>query len=153
MLKDKMPNLEFRDEDETFLLTVNKNGTDIKIRLDIRIFPGDQAKSNPVGGDRSEPNMLPYLPPPVGRIQLSLNPFTMLGQLVSPEFLAKFTSIVCIILCCMLFLMCIPMMFSNAVTILGLKMLGFSWTSHIGQEILRFRRKLTENQDLLNDIV
>jgi hypothetical protein len=33
------------------------------------------AKLAPVGQGRSSPNQLPYLPPPIGRIKLSLNPF------------------------------------------------------------------------------
>ena len=71
MLKDKMPpdtNVEFRDEDDSFLLTAIRDGREIKVRIDLRIFPGDAAKNTQVGEARSEPNMLPYLPPPVGRI-------------------------------------------------------------------------------------
>ena len=82
LLKEKMPeglSLEFRDADESFVATVMRNGKPIKIRLDLRIFPGEDAKANPVGTDRSEPNICPYLNAPEGRIQFSWNPFTMLG--------------------------------------------------------------------------
>ena len=81
MLKDKMPpktNLEFRDEDDSFLLTAVRDDREIKVRIDLRIFPGDAAKNSPVGEARAEPNMAPYLPPPEGRITFSFNPFTML---------------------------------------------------------------------------
>jgi hypothetical protein len=36
------------------------------------------ASRNKVGGGRTEPNNTPYLPPPVGRLEWSLNPFKML---------------------------------------------------------------------------
>ena len=48
------------------------------MRIGINITPGEMAKSNPVGNGRTEPNQSPYLPPPVGRISFSLNPFSML---------------------------------------------------------------------------
>jgi len=83
LIKEKMPegmSLEFRGADESFILSVEKDGKKpIKVRLDLRIFPGEDAKANPVGADRSEPNINPYLNAPEGRIQLSWNPFTMLG--------------------------------------------------------------------------
>lgn len=69
-LKPQMPpgtHLEFRDDD-TFFLGTMKDGKLIKIRLDLRIMPGVQAKATPVGSARTEPNMEPYLPAPVGRI-------------------------------------------------------------------------------------
>lgn len=37
-----------------------------------------RAKANPVGKGRSEPNASPFCPEPKGRLQLSLNPFTMI---------------------------------------------------------------------------
>ena len=79
-LKKRMPkgfHLEFKSDD-TFILTTKKDGKDIQIRLDLRIMPAVVAKSREVGSGRENPNMEPYLPPPVGRIQFSLNPFKML---------------------------------------------------------------------------
>ena len=70
--------IEFRDDD-TFYLTCFKDGEAIKIRLDLRILPGEMAKTLEVGKARNEPNMEPYLPPPVGRIQFSYNPFAMMA--------------------------------------------------------------------------
>ena len=52
---------------------------------------------HPVGKGRDEPNMNPYLPPPVGRVKFSWNPFTMLNQLTGPKFRKKCYCIVCII--------------------------------------------------------
>jgi len=70
--------LDFVDENNFWMICV-KDGTKIKCKFDLRVFPGDQAKANPVGGARSDPNQEPYLPPPVGRISFSLNPFKMLS--------------------------------------------------------------------------
>ena len=75
--------MEFEDED-SFWLSVHtaKSEKPIKIRLDIRVLPGADALSQKVGDARSEPNNSPYLPSPIGRMQLSLNPITILGQCV-----------------------------------------------------------------------
>ena len=80
-LQKKMPpgtSLEFRDSDDSFVLTTQKNGKDIQIRIDLRIVPVKIAKAKPLGAARENPNMEPHLPPPVGRIEFSLNPFKML---------------------------------------------------------------------------
>jgi len=69
--------LEFR-EDGSFYLTTYKDGKAIKLRIDLRIMPAEVASKRQVGSGRENPNMEPYLPPPVGRIQFSLNPFKML---------------------------------------------------------------------------
>ena len=82
-LKNSLPKdfkIEFKDDD-TFILTsttLNKDGKPCKVRLDLRILPILTAKNMDVGAGRNEPNTAPYLPPPVGRIEFSLNPFKML---------------------------------------------------------------------------
>jgi hypothetical protein len=43
----------------------------------LNITPGEMAAANKVGDGRSEPNHSPYLPPPVGRLTFTLNPFAM----------------------------------------------------------------------------
>ena len=48
------------------------------MRVDIRLYPLSTAEANPVGSARNDANMEPYLPPPVGRMEFSLNPFKML---------------------------------------------------------------------------
>ena len=115
--------LKFRDDD-TFFLVTRKEGKEIKVRLDLRIIPGAQATANSVGKARTEPNMEPYLPPPVGRIQFSLNPFKMLSQLMSKEFMAKFGSILCLIICIALCIAMAPMIASDLVSKLMLKIFG-----------------------------
>ena len=63
-------------------MTVKKDGKDIKLRLDIKILPEQMAKAAPVGAARSEPNLDPYLMPPVGRIEFTANPLKMLVSLL-----------------------------------------------------------------------
>ncbi|CAM9603592.1 unnamed protein product [Heterosigma akashiwo] len=65
-----------------------------KVCLSISIYPKDQANAQPVGFGRSAPNMNPYCPPPVGRLKFSLNPFSMLSQLLGPK-------ITCYVICCL----------------------------------------------------
>ena len=115
--------IDFRDDD-TFYLGVVKDDKVIKVRLDLRIVPEAVATVNPVGSARQEPNQEPYLPPPVGRIAFSLNPFTMLGQLMGKEFMAKFMSIFLVVACCALLIAMAPMIFSNFISTLTMKMFG-----------------------------
>jgi len=80
--------LEFDKENPNcFWLTTTRKATEdgkdkvfenIKILLDVRIFPKKLADTCKVGEGRQEPNIEPYLPPPKGRIIFALNPFKML---------------------------------------------------------------------------
>jgi hypothetical protein len=54
---------------------VSKNG---KLLIAIQIVSVEEAEESPVGSGRREPNINPYLPPPVGRMKLSANPLSML---------------------------------------------------------------------------
>lgn len=84
-MKEKLGDykLEFYDEDSFYVNTVDKDGKYCgKVRISVNVTPGEHAKSNPVGNGRTEPNQSPYLPPPVGRISFSLNPFTMLVRII-----------------------------------------------------------------------
>ena len=51
-----------------------------EICYSIQIWPKDKALVMPVGAARSEPNTNPYLPPPVGRLKWSWNPFVLGGH-------------------------------------------------------------------------
>ena len=48
------------------------------IQCTLHIYPEDLAEKNKQAVGREEPNSDPFCPPPVGRIELSLNPFKML---------------------------------------------------------------------------
>lgn len=56
-----------------------------EIQCSLQIIPKELADKNPQGVGREAPNSDPYCPPPEGRIQLSLNPFKMLAQLIPPK--------------------------------------------------------------------
>jgi hypothetical protein len=45
--------------------------------MSIELLPKNQAEASKVGEGRNEPNVNPYLPPPQGRFEWSLNPFKM----------------------------------------------------------------------------
>ena len=101
--KQKLSNIEFagKDEDEEgnkFWVQLEKQGKQGgRVLCSLEIVPQWYADMHPVGKGRDEPNMNPYLPPPVGRIKFSLNPFTMLNQLTGPKFRKKCYCIICII--------------------------------------------------------
>ena len=83
-MKSKGISIKFKDEN-SFFIDIIGSGFDKKgkreitgkIRLQIDIYPKDQAEANKVGEARQEPNCNPYLPPPIGRLSFSLNPFKM----------------------------------------------------------------------------
>lgn len=49
-----------------------------KVMLSLEILPHWKAQICKVGKGRDEPNINPYLPPPIGRFEFTLNPFKML---------------------------------------------------------------------------
>ena len=70
-----------------------------EVCLSIQIVPKPQVDSRPNGFGRDEPNNNPYCPPPMGRMELSVNPCFMLKQLLGPELWRKFCCCVgCIVL-------------------------------------------------------
>ena len=127
--------IEFRSDDDSFYLFTMKDGKEITLRIDLRIFPKALAVKKPLGLARENPNMEPYLPPPVGRIEFSLNPFKMLAQLVGPEFLAKIYGIICLLLCCTLCIFMAPMILSNFGSTILMKMFGIMWTTKRCREV------------------
>ncbi|CAG9328112.1 unnamed protein product [Blepharisma stoltei] len=87
-----------------------------KIKISFELVPKDAALNNPVGEGRSDPNVDPFLPEPTGRFKWSWNPLSLISQMCGPEFKAKICLSICLILCCMMIVFCIPMIFSNIVT-------------------------------------
>ena len=105
-----MDNLKFSDDNTSFWLELKNREVDEKtgksnvvsngrLRIQIEIHPVELARQNPVGQAREEPNVNPYLPLPVGRMTLSLNPLKMLNQLVGPGLRRKLYTYCCIALC------------------------------------------------------
>jgi len=109
--------IEFVDNDTFNVIckVTQDDGTicNAKLRLDMRLYPGDDAKANPVGEARSDSNMQPFLPPPIGRISFSLNPFAMLSQLMGPALWNKIKAGICLVCCLALCIASIPMVASN----------------------------------------
>ncbi len=62
----------------------------------------EDAKKNPTGKGRDQPNQHPYLPNPSGRFSFSMNPMTMLSQLFGPK--VKRQACLAICLCISLFI-------------------------------------------------
>jgi hypothetical protein len=48
-----------------------------RVQVSFELVPAEQAEACPVGSGRDDPNIDPFLPPPVGRIKFSWNPFDM----------------------------------------------------------------------------
>ena len=69
-----------------------------RVLCSLEILPQWKADLTKVGKGRDEPNLDPYLPPPVGRFEFSLNPFKMLNQCVGPKFRRKMYCWICLCL-------------------------------------------------------
>ena len=87
-----------------------------KVSISFELIPQASADNNKVGEARDEPNHSPVLGPPVGRFKFSLNPLSMLGQLVGPELKRKVCLILCVVLCCMLLAFSMPIFWTTAMT-------------------------------------
>ena len=107
--KKVLSNIEFaaKDEDEEgvkFWVQLEKDGKKGgRVLCSLEVMPQWYADLHPVGKGRDEPNMNPYLPPPVGRISFTLNPFKMLNQLTGPKFRKKCYCL-CFSICCTVYL-------------------------------------------------
>ena len=60
-----------------------------RVLCSLEILPKNIADTEAVGKAREEPNTNPYLPPPVGRLEFTLNPFKMINQCIGPKFRKK----------------------------------------------------------------
>ena len=111
-----------RKENEKFFVQFTtkdefgKSSNTGKVLISIEILPEAKALAINNGEGRSEPNIEPILPTPEGRIQFTLNPIKMLGQLVGPELKRKIFMYVCLALCCFLCVMMFPMLIANSFT-------------------------------------
>ena len=109
---DEKPN-----KDNKFWLPMRKPGVDGKpgeitgaVLCSLEILPKWKADICQVGLGRDEPNVNPYLPPPLGRFEFSLNPFKMFKQCVGPKMRKKVCQIIVIIFCLIWCLFLIPYM-------------------------------------------
>ena len=114
---EKIPNVEFlspeEDPDGTkFWVQMYKGGVNSerkgRVLCSLQVLPKWKAEMNPVGKGRDEPNVDPYLPPPIGRIEFTLNPFKMINQLVGPKFRKKCYMAICCTLLVLYLIVVIP---------------------------------------------
>jgi otoferlin len=89
-----------------------------KIRIQIDVFPKEQAEKNKVGEARQDPNHSPFLKPPEGRLELTMDPLKMARQLVGPELQRKIIRYLLCGACLALCVMLIPLIFGNIISTL-----------------------------------
>jgi hypothetical protein len=84
MKKEGDKGFEWHEEGDSFWLPmISKNNTTgelednghVRIRIDITTM--EFAETNKVGSAREDPNIEPFLPPPIGRLTFSFNPCDM----------------------------------------------------------------------------
>lgn len=113
-------NLKFDPDEKTQfwmnVLSINDKGKTISrgnLKVSVDVYPSKDAENNPVGKGRDDPNLNPFLPPPTGRLELSLNPCKMLDQMIDADTKRKILCYCCCLAFCALIIMMIPMIFSN----------------------------------------
>lgn len=78
------------------------------VQISLELVDGHMARNDPVGTGRALPNKQPYLPPPLGRVKLTLNPFGMCYQLLGPKLCVRVACPLCCACCCMLIIVLAP---------------------------------------------
>ena len=110
-LKDYMGENEFKyEDDDSFWINMKGKDGEIngRMRVQIDVIPKELADSYKNAEGRAEPNHTPFLPPPTGRIQWSLNPLTMLKQCVAPHLINKVLCGICILICVIICILSLP---------------------------------------------
>jgi hypothetical protein len=116
---EKWSQRALRKESEKFFVnfeSIDSNGKIVgtgKVLISAEIIPQAKADACKNGEGRSEPNIEPNLPPPEGRIQLTMNPVKMISQMVGPELKKKAMIWCCLIVCVMLCVFIFPMIVAN----------------------------------------
>jgi hypothetical protein len=78
------------------------------LAISLQIWPKEKAAALPSGPARNEPNVNPMLPPPVGRLQWSWNPFVLGSELCGPKLCATFTCCLLAVAFILLMIFCQP---------------------------------------------
>eukprot|EP01006_Ploeotia_vitrea_P017020 TRINITY_DN48009_c0_g3_i1.p2 TRINITY_DN48009_c0_g3~~TRINITY_DN48009_c0_g3_i1.p2 ORF type:complete len:440 (-),score=253.12 TRINITY_DN48009_c0_g3_i1:22-1176(-) len=91
----------------------NFEGTQGKLEVSIELLPESVGTQFPAGPGRSEPNQNPVLPPPEGRMIWTLNPITMLRQILGDKLFFKLCAICFVALVLGAIGMVAPMIMSN----------------------------------------
>ena len=87
-----------------------------RVQVSLELVPVTQAQACPVGEGRSEPNLDPFLPPPVGRFSWTWNPCKLIQQTVGPEYQCKAVLFCCLAFCLLLCVFMFPVILSNVIT-------------------------------------
>ena len=78
--------------------------------ISMQVVPREEAGRMNLGFGRNEPNNSPFLPPPSGRMKLSLNPFSVFKQLLGPAICNKILCLCFCVIFIMLMVFAGPMM-------------------------------------------
>lgn len=122
MFKPKLPKgkKEMPIEEDCFTLVTHKKVKDedykCSLKLDLRIVTAEFSEKNPVGVGRSDPNLEPYLAPPVNRLSLT-DPLRFIGHLCSEEIMRKICALLCGIVCIAILIYILPTLFTNLTAI------------------------------------
>jgi hypothetical protein len=84
-IRKKLPITWDKENPTRFWLDLTPKTPNMKggrVCLSLEVLPAWKAAISIVGKGRDEPNVNPYLPPPVGRLQFTLNPFKMIVKIV-----------------------------------------------------------------------
>jgi hypothetical protein len=126
MRKEDDKPLEWDKEGESFWLPMIAKGETgemednghVRVRIDITTM--EYAETNKIGHARTDPNMEPFLPPPIGRISFTLNPCEMYKQLIGPAMRRKIAIwcaiITCAALCALILYYLVPIIIGNLIT-------------------------------------
>merc|ERR1711871_709362 len=76
--------------------------------ISLQIWPKEKAIALPSGAARNDPNTNPFLPPPVGRLKWSWNPFVLGSELCGPKLCASFTCCLLVVAFILLMIFCQP---------------------------------------------
>ena len=80
------------------------------VNISMELVDATLAKNDPVGRGREAPNKQPFLGPPLGRVKLSLNPFSMMYQLLGPKLCMRVAVPMCCACCCILLIIFAPVL-------------------------------------------
>lgn len=81
-----------------------------KVCISLEVLPQLEATLNDNGFGRSDPNHSPALPPPVGRLKWSWNPFVLGSQICGPTICFYFTCCIFVSAFILMMIFCQPLM-------------------------------------------
>jgi hypothetical protein len=118
--------MEWDEDGESFWMPMNaknnkgelENNGYVRIRIDLTTM--EWAEKNKIGSGRDDPNVEPYLPPPIGRLRFTLNPWEMYKQLIGEAMRRKIAIWCCIFigsaLCVLILYYLVPIVIGNLIS-------------------------------------